>query len=298
MLGATVFAGVGTGIAVAGGLCLALMRTGQGSVPAWMLLGTATLVVAIVVWPMFASGGTSAPAGELSPAERGRPAGWLRLVVCYGIFGFGYIIPATFLPVMARESIPDPAVFGWSWPVFGAAAAVSTLAATAWPGAQDNRRIWIAGALLMAVGVVLPVLVPGMAAIFVAALSVGGTFMVVTMAGMQEARRGRRNARARPDGGDDRRLCARADRRPAAGERVGGSARRFFGCGLHSRQCCSRQARGQRSPRGEDSMSAIRSMSAGGGIGPERMPPLAPEQMDEAQKKGAAELTAGPRGGV
>jgi hypothetical protein len=41
----------------------------------------------------------------------------------------------------------------------------------------------------MAVGVVLPVLVPGMAAIFVAALSVGGTFMVVTMAGMQEARR-------------------------------------------------------------------------------------------------------------
>jgi 4-carboxymuconolactone decarboxylase len=45
-------------------------------------------------------------------------------------------------------------------------------------------------------------------------------------------------------------------------------------------------------------MSAIRSMQAGGGIGPERMPPLAPEQMDEAQKKRAAELTAGPRGGV
>lgn len=32
--------------------------------------------------------------------------------------------------------------------------------------------------------------------------------------------------------------------------------------------------------------------------GPDRMPPLAPEQMDDAQKAAAAELTAGPRGGV
>jgi 4-carboxymuconolactone decarboxylase len=45
-------------------------------------------------------------------------------------------------------------------------------------------------------------------------------------------------------------------------------------------------------------MSAIRSMQLGGGFGPDRMPPLAPEQMDEAQKQAAAALTAGPRGGV
>lgn len=32
--------------------------------------------------------------------------------------------------------------------------------------------------------------------------------------------------------------------------------------------------------------------------GPDRMPPLAAEKMDEAQKAAAAELTAGPRGGV
>ena len=45
-------------------------------------------------------------------------------------------------------------------------------------------------------------------------------------------------------------------------------------------------------------MSAIISMQAGGGIGPDRMPPLAQERMDEAQKEAAAALTAGPRGGV
>jgi len=35
-----------------------------------------------------------------------------RLVLCYGAFGFGYIIPATFLPAMAKKIIPDPQLFG------------------------------------------------------------------------------------------------------------------------------------------------------------------------------------------
>ena len=189
MLGATVFSGVGVGIAAAGGLCLALMRAGMGSVPAWMLLGAGSLVVAGLVWPAFASDRRAAPVAESSAAESGWPAGSLRLILCYGSYGFGYIIPATFLPVMAREAIPDPAVFGWSWPVFGAAAAASTLAAAAWPGPLDNRRLWMFGHLVMALGVVLPVFWPGMAAIILAALCVGGTFVVITMAGMQEARR-------------------------------------------------------------------------------------------------------------
>jgi hypothetical protein len=45
------------------------------------------------------------------------------------------------------------------------------------------------GQLLMAFGVVLPALVPGLGAILVAALCVGGSFVVITMTGLQEARR-------------------------------------------------------------------------------------------------------------
>jgi MFS family permease len=188
MLGAAVFAGVGTGIAGAGGLCLALMYAGRGSVPAWILLGAVSLVVAGLLWPAFSSSGRSVPAPDAARAEAARPAGWLRMVLCYGSFGFGYIIPATFLPVMARAVIHDPAVFGWSWPVFGAAAAVSTFAAAAWSVALGNRRLWILGQMVMALGVMLPVFWPGMTAIILAALCVGGSFMVVTMVGMQEAR--------------------------------------------------------------------------------------------------------------
>ena len=49
--------------------------------------------------------------------------------------------------------------------------------------------ICIAGNLAMALGLMLPTVVQGLSGIMIAALFVGGTFMVITMAGMQEARR-------------------------------------------------------------------------------------------------------------
>src|SRR6185312_13745257 len=113
----------------------------------------------------------------------------VRLALCYAALGFGYIIPATFLPAMAHRYISNPAVFGWAWPVFGAAAALSTWGVSHWLHAHDTRRRWAACYLLMAAGVVLPVLWPSLAAILLAALLVGGTFMVVTMLGLREARR-------------------------------------------------------------------------------------------------------------
>jgi predicted MFS family arabinose efflux permease len=72
--------------------------------------------------------------------------------------------------------------------VFGVAAMLSTLLATELAGRIDNRRVLIGSQLLMAAGVVLPALLPGIAPIMVAALAVGGTFMVITMVCMQEAR--------------------------------------------------------------------------------------------------------------
>jgi len=187
-LGGTVFAGVGTGIAAAGALCLALMHATASSAQAWIGLGILSLAFTAAVWPVFGDGASSG-----SPARSGESglrwdAESVRLVLCYGAFGFGYIIPATFLPVMAKQAIQDPAVFGWSWPVFGAAAAVSTLAAAVLPRFVADRRLWSLSQLVMALGVALPVFWPGVVGIMLAALLVGGTFMVITMAGMQEAR--------------------------------------------------------------------------------------------------------------
>jgi uncharacterized MFS-type transporter YbfB len=186
----TVYAGVGTGIALAGGLCLALMRVGAGSAPAWIVLGLLSVALSAGVWVVF--GSRSGSPGANTERASGRGMAWdresLRLVLCYGAFGFAYIIPATFLPVMAKQVIRDPAVFGWSWPVFGVAAIGSTLATAMLRSVVTNRRLWVASHLVMAFGIALPIVWSGIVAIMLAALLVGGTFMVITMAGMQEAR--------------------------------------------------------------------------------------------------------------
>ena len=130
----------------------------------------------------------SAPRLEWTPGAR-------RLVACYTAFGFGYMVPATFLPAMAKQAIDDPSLFGWSWPVFGAAAAVSTIVAGRLRASFGDRTLWIAANILMAVGVLLAMpWIPSSAAltlvlVTLSALLVGATFMVITMVGIQEARR-------------------------------------------------------------------------------------------------------------
>ncbi len=186
-----VYAGVGLGIAGAGLLCLLLMDMRVDSDRAWEWFGAVSLLLTTAVWFAFRNGARvgNPPANAVPPARR---APWtadkLRVALCYGALGIGYIIPATFLPAMARHYLGNPAVFGWAWPVFGTAAALSTWIVSRWLHGVDNRRLWAVSYWLMALGVALPSVWPALSAILVAALLVGGTFMVVTMAGLREAR--------------------------------------------------------------------------------------------------------------
>jgi MFS family permease len=190
LLNSTVFAGVGAGIAAAGALTVLLVYARGSSAQAWIGLGVLTFAATVSIWPVLSGD------GEASSRDTRHAASshyrWnsesIRLVLCYGTFGFGYIIPATFLPVMARQAVQDPWIFGWAWPVFGLAAAASTFSGALSWRIGGNRRLWIASQLVMALGVCLPVFLSGLGGVMLAALCVGGTFMVNTMAGMQEAR--------------------------------------------------------------------------------------------------------------
>lgn len=184
-----VFAGVGAGIAIAGIFCVALMQWGAGPVVAWQGLAIVALAGTAAIWPIL----RPEQDGRARDARRSADPGYrwtldsLSLVLCYGALGFGYIIPATFVPAMARKLVQDPLVFGWSWPIFGLAAALSTLMAAAGARFAGNRRLWALSHLVMALGVSAPVVWPAIGGIMVAALLVGGTFMVSTMSGLQEA---------------------------------------------------------------------------------------------------------------
>ncbi len=189
LLNSLIFAGVGAGTMIVGALCVLLSGWSARSQQLWLVLGVLALTVTAAVWPVYRDGG-DLPHAAARPAGRAVP--WSReavlLVFCFGVSGFGYIIPATFLPAMARAIVDDPAVFGWAWPVFGAAAMASTLAAATLLRDFDPRRVWMTCHFVMAAGVVMPVLADGLAAIMLAALCVGGTFMVITMLSIQEAR--------------------------------------------------------------------------------------------------------------
>lgn len=188
-----VFAGVGCGIAVAGVLCMVLSLAAVPSSYAWLLLGLLALAGAWGarnLWKTPSSPPAATTAASSNTASAAAPSifkTYWNLILCYGLFGFGYILPATFLPAQAKLLVADPALFGLAWPLFGLAAAVSTLLTSRMAAIFSRRALWAGAQLVMAAGVLLPIIWPSLFAIAIAAVCVGGTFMVVTMLGMQEA---------------------------------------------------------------------------------------------------------------
>jgi MFS family permease len=112
----------------------------------------------------------------------------MALVFSYGTFGFGYIVPATFLPAMARRQVSDPLVFGITWPLFGLAAMLSVVAAARLVPHWPRRRVWALAQGVMALGTGLTLFSGALWSLALSAVLVGGTFMVATMAGLQLAR--------------------------------------------------------------------------------------------------------------
>ena len=186
-----VYAGVGGGIALAGLWCLFGAAAGVGAQGLWLQLGGLALLLALpALWviarlPPASSAAASRAAGAGSPDDDHGTGG---LVFCYAAMGFGYILPATFLPVLARSVVDDPLVFGLAWPVFGVTAALSTLLVARRLHGASRLKTWAACQLLMGAGVLLPALRASVWTIAASALLVGGTFMVITLAGVQEMR--------------------------------------------------------------------------------------------------------------
>ncbi len=184
-----VFAGVGSGIALAGLACMGLNIIQATASMAWLILALAALlglVAASTMWREQKFAYKSTLEQQTPPSTASTPLHW-RLIIYYGIYGFGYILPATFLPAQARELIPDPWLFSLAWPVFGIACALSTLiVANVFSSRYSRLQIWAGAHVVMAIGVFLPVIWHGIVPILIAAICVGSTFMVITMVGLQE----------------------------------------------------------------------------------------------------------------
>jgi MFS family permease len=183
-----IFSGVGIGIAFAGIFGLAAAVDSWSSRATWIVLGIVAVALAALLWrPLGTEGLPTAHAGEQGRRALPRPA--IIAAFCYAAFGFGYIIPATFLPALAKGYIDDPAMFGLIWPVFGAAAALSTFASARLGRGLAPRQLWTRAKWVLAAGVLAPALWVNIPTLLLSAVCVGGTFMIITMAGIKEALR-------------------------------------------------------------------------------------------------------------
>jgi len=191
-----VFSGVGIGVAFAGVVGLTSGVARLSSSTTWIVLGAVAVVAALVLWPLLIESAdvnqpeqfrlVSMRQPPRARSDRPLPRRAIVNAICYAAFGYGYIIPATFLPAIARGYIDNPKVFGLIWPVFGLAAAISTVIASGGRRATP-RQVWVRAQWLLTLGVVMPAIAINMWTLGVAALCVGGSFMVVTMSGIREA---------------------------------------------------------------------------------------------------------------
>ncbi len=204
-LSAVHFAGVGTGIAFSAVLIAALGAYGSSWQDLWFTSGLATLVLFSAIWflvpkPSPAEAADPPPAQQTTETQNGIAPGLTRLVLAYGLFGFGYVITATFISVIVREAPNLQAAELYVWLAVGLTAAPSIYIWNKIAARLGARQAFAAACLAEAAGVSLSVLADSPAAILLAAALLGGTFMGITALGLIEARRQTK--------GDPRRILA------------------------------------------------------------------------------------------
>lgn len=187
------YAGVGVGIALSAELVVVAARLGLESSGLWLILGVSSLVLGGLAVPGLMT--STAPEWPSAAApRRGERVRALPLVTVYGLAGFGYIITATYLPLLVKTALPDVDA-AHVWAVFGLGAAPSCFLWHRLHRRLGTRRSLAGNLGLQAFGVVLPILVPGGLGYLASALLVGGTFMGTVTIAMPAAQQAARRAR-------------------------------------------------------------------------------------------------------
>ncbi|ANB73397.1 YbfB/YjiJ family MFS transporter [Paraburkholderia phytofirmans] len=213
-LGAHGWSGViytGPGVGIVGTGLLVSAAGGYGATAGWVGFGLIAAVLSIAVWRVFGSvtditsagaaratsAATTAAHASQRPAASQRPptshfphrADAFWLILLYSVPGFGYIITATFLPVIARHALPGSSWPDLFWPMFGAALIVGALLAARLPVHWDNRTLLAGCYLLQAAGIALGIVWPTAGGFSLGSILIGLPFTAITLFAMREARR-------------------------------------------------------------------------------------------------------------
>ena len=186
-LGGIIFVGPGLGIAVSGLAATAMVAGGLSAATGWAAMAGLAVVLTAVVWPQLNGIVAQATPVGLSSASGG--SAMTLLAVAYGLAGFGYIVTATFLPVIARQSLPGSIWLDLFWPLFGLGVAAGALITIRFPTHWDRRHLLMGCYALQAAGIMLGVWWPSLPGFALGSLLIGLPFTAITLFAMQEVRR-------------------------------------------------------------------------------------------------------------
>jgi predicted MFS family arabinose efflux permease len=186
-LAALHFAGVGTGIALSAALISSLAVWGGGWRSLWLVSGLTSVLAVAIVADLVTD--RDEPATVMPSHPRRANPRLTALVVAYGLFGFGYIITATFLVAIVRGSDQVRAFEPLVWLVVGLTAAPSVALWTVVGEKIGSARAFALACVVEALGVAASVLWLTPAGLLLAAALLGGTFMGMTALGLIRARR-------------------------------------------------------------------------------------------------------------
>jgi len=189
--GGIIYMGPGIGITFSGLLASVMVQLAWPSSWGWVAFALLALMITVLLWPVFDHDDDLHPQTTRSvstAANGGSQTEKATLVIAYGLAGFGYIITATFLPVMARAALPGSVWLDLFWPLLGVAVALGALIASRIPSRIDQRALLIGCYLMQSLGVVIVNWVPTLTGFAIGSVLVGLPFTAITFFTMQLGR--------------------------------------------------------------------------------------------------------------
>src|SRR5450755_1968853 len=143
-LSAIHFAGVGSGILISAIAVSAMLASGAGWRSLWVGTGAIAMLATVAAFWLIPPAHNVAASSQAKASVAG-PSRLGPMVVAYGLFGFGYVITATFLVAIVRLTDEIRVLEPWIWVIFGLAAIPSV---TFWT--RLSQRVGIMNAYAVA----------------------------------------------------------------------------------------------------------------------------------------------------
>ena len=182
------FSGVGAGIAISSAMMLALHAVDAAWQAGWWWSGAISAVAFLFVAAAIDRGPAGTGEQRAEPGLPRDPA-LRRLILAYGLFGFGYVVTATFLIAIVRQGDGGQAFEGVVWLVTGLVGVPSVAVWNRIAARTGLTAAYALGCLIEAAGVAVSVLGGGIAGPIAGGILLGSTFIALTALGLQAARR-------------------------------------------------------------------------------------------------------------